>query len=138
MFLGWHWITTGDIRVNGWIAATPLFLLMLAGYGLGGGIIVSALTTRYRDLANLVGFGVQLLMYATPVIYPASTVPERFRWIVELNPLTPLIEGMRLAFLGAGTVDLFHLGVSFGVMLALLAIGMMLFTHVERTFMDTV
>ncbi len=111
---------------------------MLAGYGLGGGIIVSALTTRYRDLANLVGFGVQLLMYATPVIYPASTVPERYRWIVELNPLTPLIEGNRVGFLGAGTLDLYHLGISFLVMLAVIAVGLMLFTHVERTFMDTV
>jgi lipopolysaccharide transport system permease protein len=87
---------------------------------------------------HLVGFGVQLLMYATPVIYPASTVPARYRWIVELNPLTPLIEGMRVAFLGAGSLDLYHLGVSFGVMLAMLAVGLMLFTHVERTFMDTV
>jgi lipopolysaccharide transport system permease protein len=136
--LGWHWFTTGDLRVTAWIAATPVFLLMLAGYGLGGGIIVSALTTRYRDLANLVGFGVQLLMYATPVIYPASSVPERYRWIVELNPLTPVIEGMRVAFLGAGTVDLYHLGVSFAVMLIVLTTGLMLFTHVERTFMDTV
>jgi lipopolysaccharide transport system permease protein len=120
-FLAWDWFT-----------------LMLAGYGLGGGIIVSALTTRYRDLANLVGFGVQLLMYATPVIYPASSVPERYRWIVELNPLTPVIEGMRVAFLGAGTLDLYHLGVSFAIMLVVLAVGLMLFTHVERTFMDTV
>ena len=138
VFLLWHWFTTGDVRVNGCVALTPLFLFMLAGYGLGAGIIVSALTTRYRDLGNLVGFGVQLLMYATPVIYPASTVPARYRWIVELNPLTPLIEGMRVAFLGAGSLDLYHLGVSFGVMLAMLAVGLMLFTHVERTFMDTV
>ncbi len=137
-FLAWDWFATGNLRVNGWVACTPLFLLMLAGYGLGGGIIVSALTTRYRDLANLVGFGVQLLMYATPVIYPASTVPERYRWIVELNPLTPLIEGIRVGFLGAGTLDLYHLGISFLVMLAVIAVGLMLFTHVERTFMDTV
>jgi lipopolysaccharide transport system permease protein len=138
VFLSWNWFTTGNLLMNGWIAATPLFLLMLAGYGLGGGIIVSALTTRYRDLANLVGFGVQLLMYATPVIYPASSVPERYRWMVELNPLTPVVEGMRVAFLGAGTLDLYHLAVSFVIMLGVLAVGLMLFTHVERTFMDTV
>lgn len=136
--LGWHWITTGDVRLNAWIFCTPLFLFMIAGYSVGGGIIVSALTTRYRDLANLVHFGVQLLMYATPIIYPASSVPEKARWIIKLNPLTPVVEGFRTAFFGVGTFDLGHLAVSFGVMLAVLLTGLMLFTHVERTFMDTV
>jgi lipopolysaccharide transport system permease protein len=127
-----------SIHMTGWTAAVPLFLLMLAGFGLGGGIIVSALTTRYRDLANLVGFGVQLAMYATPVIYPASAMPPKYQWLVRLNPLTPVLEGFRLAFLGAGSVTISALVVSFAVMLAVLAIGLMLFTHVERTFMDTV
>ncbi len=77
--LAFYFISGAELHLTGWIFCTPLFLLMLAGYGLGGGIIVSALTTRYRDLANLVSFGVQLLMYATPVIYPLSTVPERYR-----------------------------------------------------------
>jgi lipopolysaccharide transport system permease protein len=111
---------------------------MLAGYGLGGGIIVSALTTRYRDLANLVAFGVQLLMFATPVIFPVSAIPEKYRWVLQYNPLTPVIEGFRLGFLGAGHVTLMQLGISFGVMLVVLSIGLMLFTHVEKTFMDTV
>ena len=127
-----------DVHFTGWIFCTPLFLLMLAGYGLGGGIIVSALTTRYRDLTNLVAFGVQLLMYATPVILPVSAMPEKYRWVMELNPLTPIVEGFRLAFLGAGSVDPLQLGISFGVMLVVLAVGLMLFTHVEKTFMDTV
>lgn len=121
-----------------WIVLTPLFLLILAGYGLGGGIIVSALTTRYRDLANLVSFGVQLFMYATPVIFPASAVPERYQWLVMLNPLTAVMEGFRLGFLGVGTLSLMQLAGSFGFMMIVLLIGMMLFTHVERTFMDTV
>jgi lipopolysaccharide transport system permease protein len=125
-------------RFTGWLLCTPLFLLMMAGYGLGGGIIVSALTTRYRDLANLVGFGIQLLMYATPVIYPVSMIPQKFRWINDLNPLAPILEGFRLAFLGAGTLSISQLVVSFGVMLGVLVVGLMLFTHVERTFMDTV
>ena len=136
--LALNWFMTGHLRCNGWVLCTPLFLFILAGYSLGGGIIVSALTTRYRDLANLVVFGVQLLMYATPVIYPASAVPPGYRWLAQLNPLTPVIEGFRFAFLGAGTVDLPHLAISFLVMIAVLGIGMMLFTHVERTFMDTV
>jgi lipopolysaccharide transport system permease protein len=131
-------LSGNEIHITRWIFCTPLFLVMLGGYGLGGGIIVSALTTRYRDLAKLVSFGVQLAMYATPVIYPASVIPERYQWLVKLNPLTPVLEGLRLAFLGAGHVDVLHLMGSFGVMLAILAIGVMLFTHVERTFMDTV
>jgi lipopolysaccharide transport system permease protein len=131
-------LSGNEIHITRWIFCTPLFLVMLGGYGLGGGIIVSALTTRYRDLAKLVSFGVQLAMYATPVIYPASVVPERYQWLIKLNPLTPVLEGLRLAFLGAGHVDALHLMASFSVMLAVLAIGLMLFTHVERTFMDTV
>ena len=127
-----------DIHLTRWIFLTPLFLLMLAGYGLGGGIIVSALTTRYRDLTNLVAFGVQLLMYATPVILPVSSFPEKYRWVPHLNPLTPVVEGFRLGFLGAGDVTALQLGLSFGLMFFVLGIGLMLFTHVEKTFMDTV
>lgn len=136
--LAFYYLSGTQLHITRWMLCTPLFLIMLAGYGLGGGIIVSALTTRYRDLANLVSFGVQLLMYATPVIYPASAIPAKYRWLVDLNPLSPIMEGFRLAFLGAGTVDITQLATSFGVMLAVLAIGLMLFTHVERTFMDTV
>jgi lipopolysaccharide transport system permease protein len=77
-------------------------------------------------------------MYATPVIYPISAVPKRYLWVTQLNPLTPVLEGFRMGFLGAGTVDLTQLAVSFGMMLFVLAVGLMLFTHVERTFMDTV
>jgi lipopolysaccharide transport system permease protein len=130
--------TGGHAHITAWLFAIPLFLLLLAGYGLGGGIIVSALTTRYRDLANLVSFGVQLAMYATPVIYPASVMPEKYRWIIRLNPLTPVLEGFRMAFLGAGSVTLGQLGISFAFMILVLTIGLMLFTHVEKTFMDTV
>jgi lipopolysaccharide transport system permease protein len=127
-----------NVHFTPWIFASPLFLLMLAGYGLGGGIIVSALTTRYRDLVNLVGFGVQLLMFASSVVFPLSSVPEKYRWILNCNPLVPIMEGFRKGFLGAGEVTLMQVGTSFGVMVVVLAIGMMLFTHVEKTFMDTV
>jgi len=138
VFLAINYRFGNGVHFTRWIFATPLFLLMLAGYGLGGGIIVSALTTRYRDLANLVTFGVQLLMFASFIMYPVSQVSPEHHWIAELNPLVPIIEGFRLAFLGAGTVDLAQVATSFGVMLAVLAVGLMLFTHVERTFMDTV
>lgn len=130
---------SGDpLHVTVFALLTPVYLLMLAGYALSGGIIVCALTTRYRDLIHLITFGVQLLMFATPVIYPASAVPARYWWVTRLNPLTPVMEGFRLGFLGVGAVDMHQLAASFGIMLVLLSVGLMLFTHVERTFMDTV
>jgi len=121
-----------------WIALSPLLMLMMAGLGLGFGIIISSLTTKYRDLRFLVQFGVQLLMYATPVIYPVSSIPERFQWIIEANPMAPIVEAFRYAFLGAGTVDVGHLLYSFGFMVAVVIIGSIIFNRVEQTFMDTV
>jgi len=126
------------IRPNLWILLTPVLLPMMAGLGLGFGIIVSSLTTRYRDLQYLVTFGVQLLMYATPVVYPLSTVSGAFRWLILANPMTPIVESFRFAFLGAGTVDGWHLLYSAAFMLAVLLIGILIFNQVERTFMDTV
>lgn len=138
VFLAIYFFLGADVHFTGWIFCFPLLLFMLAGYGLGGGIIVSALTTRYRDLANLVTFGVTLLMFASSVVFPMSSVPEKYHWVLRFNPLVPIMEGFRLGFLGAGEVTVMQLSISFGVMLAVLAIGMMLFTHVEKTFMDTV
>jgi lipopolysaccharide transport system permease protein len=134
----YQYIRGGNAHFTPWILCTPIFLLMLAGYGLGGGIIISALTTRYRDLANLVGFGTTLAMYATPVIYPVSLVKEQYRWVTNLNPLTPIFEGFRRGFLGVGDVNMAQVATSFGIMLVVITVGLMLFTHVERTFMDTV
>jgi len=128
-----------DVRVHWlWAALSPLLILIMAGLGLGFGIIISSLTTKYRDLRFLVAFGVSLLMYATPVIYPVSSIPERFQWIILANPMTPIVEAFRYAFLGAGSVDLGHLLYSFGFMLAAVFIGAVIFNRVEQTFMDTV
>jgi lipopolysaccharide transport system permease protein len=121
-----------------WIALSPILMLIMAGLGLGFGIIISSLTTKYRDLRFLVQFGVQLLMYATPVIYPVSSVPARFQWLILANPMTPIVETFRYAFLGAGSVDLYQLLYSFGFMLAVVIIGSIIFNRVEQTFMDTV
>jgi lipopolysaccharide transport system permease protein len=121
-----------------WVALSPILMLMMAGLGLGFGIIISSLTTKYRDLRFLVTFGVSLLMYATPVIYPASTIPERFQWVIQSNPMTPVIEAFRFAYLGAGTVNLNGLLYSFGFMLVVVIIGSIIFNRVEQTFMDTV
>ncbi len=128
-----------DIQINWlWIALSPLLILVMAGLGLGFGVIISSLTTKYRDLRFLVTFGVQLMMYATPVIYPVSSIPERFQWVILANPMTPIIEAFRYAFLGVGTVNLAHLLYSFGFMLVVVFFGGMIFNRVEQTFMDTV
>jgi lipopolysaccharide transport system permease protein len=141
LFLGF-WIffllTGAHVEPNAAMLAAPLAVFMVAGYALGGGIIVSALTTKYRDLAMLVSFGVQLLMFLTPIIYPVSAVPEKYRWLVSLNPLSPIFEVFRSGFLGGGTVSLVQLGISFVVMIGVFVVGLMLFSRVEKTFMDTV
>ncbi len=121
-----------------WICITPVLILIMAGLGLGFGVIISSLTTKYRDLRFLVQFGVQLLMYATPVIYPISSIPARFQWVILANPMTPIVEAFRFAFLGAGSVDVRFLLYSFFFMLLVVFLGVILFNRVEQTFMDTV
>ena len=134
----YFWASGTAIHPSGWILLLPLLLVMLAGLGLGFGIIVSSLTTRYRDLRYLVAFGVQLLMYATPVIYPLSSIPENFRVLILANPMSSIIEAFRFAFLGAGSLNFYALLYSFIFMLLVLTIGILLFNRVENTFMDTV
>lgn len=123
---------------NLYILLTPLLLLQMAMLGLGFGIIVSSLTTKYRDLTMLVGFGVQLWMYATPVAYDISLIPEKYMGLYMLNPMTPIITTFRYAFLGYGSFDIKFYLISWAVTLAVLLLGMMLFSRVEKTFMDTV
>jgi lipopolysaccharide transport system permease protein len=116
----------------------PLVLLIMAGLGLGLGLILSATTTKYRDLAFLIGFGLQLGMYATPVIYPVSSLGQKYRWLITANPVSAVIEAFRKAFLGTGQLDLKWLAYSLAVTIILLAIGVFVFNKVEKTFMDTV
>ena len=137
-FLGYFIWQGSDIQPNIWVLATPLLLLMMAALGLGLGIIISAMTTRYRDLIVLVGFGVQLLMYVSPIIYPLSTLPEQWRFWASLNPIAPIVELFRYAYLGSGSINLNMLVTSFLVISGILFIGIILFNKVERTFMDTV
>ena len=127
-----------DVQPNLWLCYFPLLVAMLAGYGLALGLICSALTTRYRDLAQLVGFATQLAMYATPVIYPVSYVKEQYRWITNCNPLTAIIETFRCGWLGKGSPQLLFLGLSGIILFALLILGVTIFTRAERTFVDTV
>jgi lipopolysaccharide transport system permease protein len=137
-FTVYFWATGSGIRPNVAILLLPILLLIMAGLGLGLGIIVSALTTRYRDLRHLVTFGVQLFMYATPVVYPLSSVSGNFRLLINANPLTSIVETFRYGFLGAGTFEPLSLAYSFVFMLVSLLIGVLLFNRVEATFMDTV
>ncbi len=138
VFLVYFMLTGSDIHPNLWILFLPVLLLIMAGIGLGLGIIVSSLTTKYRDLQQLVGFGVQLVMYATPVIYPVSSVQGIWQWLIIANPMTPVIEIFRLAFLGTSSLDPIYILYSFVFMLVILLIGVLVFNHVEATFMDTV
>jgi len=123
------------------IIFTPLLLLEMMMLGLGFGIIISALTTKYRDLSMLVGFGVHLWMYATPVAYSASLVADKYpslMGVYMLNPMTPIIEYFRSAYLGTEALSLEYMYLSVIVTIVVLFIGTLLFTRVERTFMDTV
>jgi lipopolysaccharide transport system permease protein len=124
--------------ITNYILLFPLAVLLMAGLGLGFGLIISALTTKYRDLAFLVTFGVQLMMYATPVIYPLSSVPERFKWLIMLNPMTGIFETMRLGLLGRGTFTWDVLLYSTIVTIACMLTGMLVFSKVEKNFVDTV
>lgn len=117
----------------------PVLVLMMAGMGLGLGIIISSLTTKYRDFAVLIGFAVQLLMYATPVAYPLSYIKGKsYEWLITANPLTPIVEAFRYAIFGRGSFDAVHLLYSGFFILFTLLVGTLLFNKVERSFMDTV
>lgn len=131
-------IKGAGVYPNIWILATPILLLQMACLGLGFGIIVSSMTTKYRDLSLLVTFGVQLWMYATPVVYPISMVSGKLATILLLNPMTAIIEIFRFAFLGGKLLPMWQWGVSIVITIIVLGIGIVLFSKVEKNFMDTV
>jgi lipopolysaccharide transport system permease protein len=117
----------------------PVLVIMMAGLGLGLGIIISSLTTKYRDFSLLITFAVQLLMYATPIAYPLSFLRGKpFAAWISWNPLTPIVEAFRYALFGKGMIDKLALLYCAGFIAAVLFIGMVMFSRVERTFMDTV
>ena len=126
------------VEPNIYILLVPVLIIMLAGLSLGFGIIISSLTTKYRDLTILFNFIVQLWMYATPIIYPLSTMSPDRQWIMALNPLTSIIEAFKYGTMGVGTFNWAQLAYSFGFMVVLLAVGIVIFNKVQRTFMDTI
>ncbi len=141
MFLGflvYYYFQGMPVHLNSALLLFPILIIIMAGMGLGLGIIISSMTTKYRDLQNLVVFGVQLLMYATPVIFPLSFFGGKLRTLVLLNPMTSIVETFKYAFLGSGTFNWLYLGYSAGFTLVILFIGLILFNKVERSFMDTV
>lgn len=137
-FAIYYHLKGAPIHPNIYILITPFLLIQLACLSLGFGIIISSLTTKYRDLAVLVGFGVQLWMYATPVVYPASQIGGKLKILMMLNPVSPIVESFRYAFLGSGFIPWNFLGISIVTTLVVLFIGVVLFSRVEKTFMDTV
>ncbi|MGD9629024.1 MAG: ABC transporter permease [Pyrinomonadaceae bacterium] len=141
LFLGmlvYFWMVGASVRITSAIFLSPLLIVLMALLGLGLGLIITAMTTKYRDLSFLVGFGVQLLMYVTTVIYPLSSAPEKYRWLIELNPMTGIIEAFRYAFLGKGEFTAASLGYSTMVTLVIMVIGVVIFNKTEKNFVDTV
>jgi lipopolysaccharide transport system permease protein len=129
---------TDGIAPNYTVVLIPVYLLLMAGISLGAGIIFTSLTNKYRDLTFLIQFGVQLLMYATPVIYPVSSIPEKYQFYMMLNPITSIIEGFKYSLLGVGSFDMFYLLYSVVFTIILLLVGIIIFNKTEKTFMDTV
>ena len=131
--------TAGSVvHITPWLCSVPFLLLLSAALGLGVGLWISALTTKYRDLVHLAAFLTQLWMYATPVVYPVSQIPERWHWLAALNPMTGIVEAFRKAFLGVGDVSPYLLWMSVSITLLLLLTGLILFSRAEKTFVDTV
>jgi ABC transporter, permease protein len=135
-----YYVAVGvDVMPNMYALLLPLLIVMLAGLSLGFGIIISSMTTKYRDLTILFTFIVQLWMYATPVIYPLSTISnEKIRMLMGINPLTSIFEAFKYGMLGVGQFSWGGLGYSFGFMVVLLLVGVVVFNKVQRSFMDTV
>ena len=127
-----------NIQPNFWILATPFLLFLMAAFALGLGMIFSSMTTKYKDLTMLLSFGVQLFMYVTPVVYTVTSIPSQYKFIVRFNPLTSIFECFRYGYLGAGHFQPLTLVYSAISIFVLLAVGVLIFNKVEKSFMDTV
>ena len=136
--MGYYYLQGADFSPTWLFMMFPLWVLMMALLGLGLGLIITAMTTKYRDLAFLVTFGVQLLMYTTTVIYPLSAAPEKYKPFIELNPMTAIIEAFRYSFLGKGEFSFWSTGYSAMITLIVLCLGIVIFNKTEKTFVDTV
>lgn len=143
IFVLYFWLTNCGVHPNWYVLMTPILLMQLAMLSLGVGVIISAATTKYRDLRMLVTFGVQLWMYGTPVAYDMFSITGfapggKYYGIIMSNPVTPIVNLFRYAYLGIGEIDWFYYGISWISTIAVLFLGIVLFSRVEKTFMDTV
>ena len=135
---GWYFFQTDSIHPNAYLLLVPVLILLMGLLALGTGMIISALTTKYKDLIFLLTFGIQLLMFATPVIYPISAVPEKYQWIILANPVSSIIETFRYACLGSGAFNWMHLAYSGIMTVIILFFGTVVFNRVEKSFTDTI
>jgi lipopolysaccharide transport system permease protein len=138
VYLYYVFIAHQHIAPNAYFFLLPFLILILAGLSLGFGVIISSMTTKYRDLTILFSFIVQLWMYATPIIYPLSSLSPKKQWIMSFNPVTPVIETFKYGAMGVGTFTWGSLLYSFVFMLIMLVLGVVVFNKVQRSFMDTV
>ena len=135
---GYYLVKGSNMHPNIYLLLIPYLVLLMALIGLGAGMLISALTTKYRDLIFLLTFGTQLLMYATPVIYPMSNLPAKYAWLIKANPLSTIVETFRYAFTGSGQFSWLSLGYSTLFAIIMLFTGTLVFNKVEKSFMDTV
>jgi lipopolysaccharide transport system permease protein len=136
--LVFYYVRGENIQTNQLVLLTPVLALMIAGTGLGFGMLLSSVTNKYRDLSKLVSVSMRLLMFATPVIYPLSKVPDRYKPIIMLNPMTPIVESFRYAWLGTGTFSWSNLSYSFTVMVVALLLGILAFNRIQKNAMDSI
>jgi len=137
-FFVWFFASGAPVHFTSGFLLFPVLILMIGMLGLGLGMIISSLTTKYRDLRFLLQFGIQLMMYATPIIYPVSSVPEKYQWIIFSNPMTAIVETFRYGFLGSGSLNVPMLIYSGVASVLILGVGTIIFNRVEKTFMDTI
>ena len=133
-----YFFTDSQVHPNLFVFLLPFLIVIMAFLGLGFGIIISSMTTKYRDLAFVVGFGVQLFMYASPVIYPLSSVSGKLRYIILANPMTSVIETVRYAFLGVGEYNPLYILYSLSFTIVILFLGILMFNRIEKNFTDTI
>jgi lipopolysaccharide transport system permease protein len=138
MLMGYYTMHDASFTITPAILLFPVLIMLMALMGLGLGLIITALTTKYRDLAFLVTFGIQLLMYTTTVIYPLSSAPEKYKMLICLNPMTGIIEAFRYTFLGQGQISINTLGYSALFTMIVMVLGILIFNKTEKTFVDTV
>ncbi|WP_128330152.1 ABC transporter permease [Apibacter sp. HY039] len=133
-----YYYIKGEIHPNLWILATPYLILLMAVFAMGGGMIFSSMTTKYKDLSMLLGFGVSLYMYLTPVIVPISSFPKKYKWLMDINPLTGIFECFKYGYLGVGEFSINMLLYSTVLIFMIFFIGIIVFNKVQKSFMDTV